>query len=285
MYVYGPLLTSSAAALAAALLAAFAARRFAARHPGRADALLALGLACGFVASMHAVDARPSFPLDVSDDAWLWVVWIVPAGALLGASALGASPRPASSAVVHFAFGTGAVWLVLRPLVPHALPLGVALLRAALCGAAVALLAGLLAHRARQGVRAALTLPLVLALAGATYVLLSGAVSLELAEAALALACGVAATAALAPWARVPSVPVAAAPAIAGGYVALLAAAHASLNHGSTPRFPAACALLLFGAACCAFLPRWRWGVVAALACVAGAAALSVRWDEAPIVY
>jgi hypothetical protein len=269
----------------AALAAAAWARPLAGRAPRTADALAGLGLAAGFVLALHLVGTRPSLPLDVSDDAWAWVVWIAAAGALLGAAMLAARLPESAAIVVRWAFGAGAMWLILRPLVPHALSLGEALTRAGAWGAGAALLTTALARRARDGARGSIAVPLVVAVLGTAVVLLVGGPSTVMAQAGLALTTSVAITAALAGWARVPVGPLAAAPAVAAALTGLLAGGHAYLAHGSNPRFPLTCALLLFAASCCILVPRWRWGLAAALALVGGAAALSVRWDEPLVIY
>ena len=61
------------------------ARSPAARRPrGCAMRRRPWALAAGFVAALFACGVRPRFPLAVSDSTWQWVVWLVPAGALLG---------------------------------------------------------------------------------------------------------------------------------------------------------------------------------------------------------
>ena len=285
MDLSGHLLSLALVPALAALAAAAGARALQRTMPRAADALLAFGLAAGFVVALHLVGTRPSLPLETFDDAWTWVVWIAPAGAVLGAAILLARLPEIPAIVVRWAFGTGAVWLIVRPLVPHALSLAEALTRAGAWGAGAALLATALARRAAGGARLSVVLPLLVALAGATGVLLVGGPSPVMAQAGLALTAAVAAAALLAGWARVPVVPVAAAPAVATTFTGLLAGGHAYLAHGSDPRFPLPSALLLLAAGCCVLVPRWRWGLAAALALVAGAAALSVRTEEPLLVF
>ncbi len=268
----------------AALAAAAGARPLAARSPRTADTLLALGLAAGFMAALHLVGTRPAFPLETFDDAWKWVVWVAPAGVVLGAALLAARLPELSAIVVRWVFGTAAAWLIVRALVPHTLSLAEALTRAGAWGAGAALLATALTRRARTGNGAASALPLLVALLGTTVVLLRGGLSPVMAEAGLALTSAVAATALLAGWARVPTLPLAAVPAVAAAFVGLLAGAHAYLERGADPRFPLTCALLLLGAACGVLLPR-RWGLVAALLLVGSAAALFGRWDGPSVTY
>jgi len=268
----------------AALGAAAAARRLTARSQRTADTLLALGVAAGFVAALHVVGTRPAFPLESFDDAWKWVVWVAPAGVVLGAALLASRLPERSAVVVRWVFGAAAAWLIVRALVPHALSLGEALAHAGAWGAGAALLATAVTRRARTGDGVTSALPLLVALLGTTVVLLRGGLSPVMAEAGLALTSAVAATALLAGWARVPTVPRTAAPAVAAAFVGLLAGAHAYLARGANPRFPLTCALLLLGAACGVLLPR-RWGLVAALLLAGSAAALFGRWEGPSVTY
>lgn len=251
----------------AALVGALLARR----APRARDALLALAAAVGFAAAMAVCGVRPGLPLAVSDSTWQWVVWLACAGALAGS--MGAFVRvPVGAApVLRVLLGAAGAWLVLRPLVPHAVPPGAAVARVAVAGAVATLLWTATRRATREGRGAAAVGAWLVALAGAAVVLFQFGSAAVMAAAAVALASGVAASAACASRGRGPLLPTTIAPVLSLAFVGLLVAAHATLNHGSRVRVPPETVALLAGAAACAGLRRWPIALGLALLC-AGAA-------------
>jgi hypothetical protein len=275
------LLAIVAAPTSVALVAALLVRPLGERRPRLRDAVLALGVAAGFGLGLWWLDVRPALPLAPHESAWTWVVWIAVAGALLGSALPAWRPAGASAVLVRWAFATSAVWLVLRPLVPHAYSALGAFARAAAWGAAAAFLGTALAlHTARGGGPASL-LPLLLAFLGAGFVLLEGGLSPVMADAALVLGAAAMATAFLARARGGPALPTTAALVVAPTLTAFLAAGHAYLNSGSVVRVPLVAPLLVLAAASAVLVPRPRWAFGVALVLAVGAALLVVRHDEA----
>ncbi len=253
---------------AAALVGWLATGRF----PRLRDAVVAIGLAGGFVASMYVIGVRPRFPLAPSEDAWQWVIWLAPAGAVLGI--LETSLRvPASVRVIaRAAAGFGAAWLLLSPLVPHALDRDTAFEWAGMSAVATAALWSVLADDAPRASRLSLVLPLIVALPVAGAILIAFGHFAVGGQAALALATCVGATATFGFLRRgAPLVPSAAAPVVALVFTGLLASSLGSLNYGATIRFPLAAAVLLVASASCAVARSWMTALVLAVL-AAGAA-------------
>ncbi len=246
-------LLPAAVCVGAALLGALVSRRSARAR----DALLALGLAAGFVAALSACGVRPSLPLAVSDSTWQWVVWLAPAGALLGIGLGSVRVPPLAALGLRALLGSAAAGLILRPLIPHAVAAGEAIGRAAVAGVAVAVLWTTSERATRAGRCASAVAAWLVALtAGAALLYQFGSASV-MAAAALALAVAVAVTALCAWWARVPVLPSTVAPALALAFVGLLVAGHATLNHGSRVLVPPASVGLLAASAACGCVPRW----------------------------
>lgn len=264
---------------AAALLGASLARR----RPRARQAILALGLAVGFTAALHAYGVRPRFPLAVSDDAWQWVAWLAPAGALAGIGLSFVRLPSAAAFLVRATLAAVGAWLLLRPLVPHALERGPALLRSAVAGIAVALLSGLSERAARAERRVALPVAWLVALTGVAGVLLQYGSSAVMAQAAGALATCVGATATFAWRSKGPLLPPQAAPVLALVLVGLLVAAHGYLNYGDRVKVPLETVGLLVASAACAAVRRWPLALaLALLAAGAGAWCAHLRADVAP---
>lgn len=241
------------------------------RRPRVRDALSALGLAAGFVAALVACGVRPRFPLAVSDSTWQWVVWLVPAGALLGIGLDSVRVPRAVALLLRALLGSAAAWLILLPLMPHAVTTGEAIGRAAVAGMAVAVL-GTVSERAdRAGTGASSVAAWLVALLTGAGVLYQFGSASVMAAAAFVLAVLVAVTALCARPARAPVLPATVAPALALAFVGLLVAGHATLNHGSRVLFPAETAILLAASAACGSLRRRTLAVAGSLA-AAGAA-------------
>ena len=253
-----------------------------ARRSARArDAVVALGAAAAFVASAWAVEVRPDLPLARSQSAWWWVVWLVPAGALL-APLVDATRLPqALRAVVRAAAATlGFRLLLLAPYVPHALDDASAWQRAGVGGAAAAALWTLVDAGSARGARVALVAPVLVAVLVAAVVLLQWGASASMATAAGALLVSLAATAVLAWPSRRALWPGAVGAAAGVGLVGLLLGALSALNYGSTVRVPVATAALLAAAALAGVVRRPAVAIVLAVL-LAGAAAW-FAYDAAP---
>lgn len=255
-------------AVAAALLG-WIAGRWSARAR---EAILALGLAAGFGAALLAFDVRPDLPLRVSEAAWWWVFWFAGAGAILGVFETLVRLPLAVRGVLRAAASFGASWLLLQPLVPHALAADAHLEWAAIAGLATTVLWSVLADEAPRPSRLSLVLPLAVALPAAAAICHLYGKSALFAQALGALAVGVGATAALAlPRRDARLLPAAAAPVVALVFAGMLTASVGYLNFGGVVRFPLASALLLLGSAGCASVRSWKTALFFALA-AAGAA-------------
>jgi len=261
-------LLPGAVVVAAALLGALVGRR----SPRARDALRALGLAAGLVAALAACGVRPRFPLAVSDSTWQWVVWLAPAGALLGIALGPVRLPPVAALALRALLGAAGAWLILRPLIPHAVGPWEAIGRAAAAGVAVAALWTLSERAIRTGKGASAVAAWLVALLAGAGVLYQFGSATVMAAAALALAAAVAVTAACASRSRAPVLPPGVAPALSLAYVGLLVAAHATLNHGSRVLVPPESVGLLAASAACGGLPRWPLALGLALV-AAGAAA------------
>ena len=277
---FEPLLRLLAVPLGAALAGWALALLPALRPPRRRDLVLGFALALGFAAALHVVDVRPGFPLGPSENAWSWVVWIALGAWLVGAVLVLTDLPEGASALVRFAAGTLAAWLVLHPLAPHALsPLRV-LLEAGGWGAAAALLAGVLAHGSRHGHPVGLALQWLVALAATALLLTWSGRSMTMAAGAVALFGAVGASALVVSWRQAGTLPESASLPIAATFVGLLAGAHGYLNSGPDVRFGLPVALLLTGSAAACAIPRPRWAVVVSVALAAAAVGLGVPFEQ-----
>jgi len=253
----------------AALLGWILARR----SPRARDVCLAVGVAVAFGASLRAFDVRPDLPLKVSEDAWWWVVWFAAAGAVLGIVETLVRAPLALRVVLRAGAGFGAAWLLLKPLVPHALAADLHLEEAAVAGVATAVLWSVLADETPRPSRLSLVLPLAVALPAAAAILAVYGHAIVFAQALGALVVCVGTTAALAlPRAGAPLLPASVAPVVALVFVGMLTAAIGYLNFGDTVSFPRASAVLLVASAGCASVRSWKSALVLALL-AAGAAA------------
>jgi hypothetical protein len=265
---------------AVATVAAFVARPLGERRPRTRDAVLALGVAVGFALGLAWLGVRPDFPLASHESAWTWVVWIAAAGALLGAALPPTRPAGASVVLLRWAFATLAVWLVLRPLVPHVYSGLDAALRAAAWGAGATLLGTALSVNAVRGGGVVSLLPLLFAFLATGLVLLEGGLSPMMADAAIALGAATMATVFLVRVRGGPALPAAASHAVAPTLTAFLAAGHAYLNSGTVVRLPLHGTLLVLAAASAVLVPRPRWAVAVSLVFSVAAALLVLRFDE-----
>jgi hypothetical protein len=267
-----PVALSGGICAATALLGQVVARR----SPRAGDALVAAGVAAGFMAGLAASGIRPSLPPAPSEDAWTWVFWLAPGAGLVGvvdAAIRGALiPRILARTLV----GALGAWLVIAPLVPHALSTAGALTRVAVAGIAAAALWTALSTAAERRAKASLALPVVVALVATSGILLEAGRSLVMATTAGVLATCVAATALVRSRGDVSSLSATAAPIVAVVLVALLAGAHAYLAYGTVVRFPAESGLSLVAAAASALVRRWplSTALAVALSAVAALAAL-----------
>lgn len=267
-------------ACAIAALLGFAIAR---RQPRLRDAILALGIAGGFVAALHALDVRPRFPLAPSEDAWTWVVWIAPAAAVLGIVETSVRAPLAVRVVARAACGFGAAWLLLAPF-RASLTDETALEWMAISAVASTTLWTVLADASPRPSRLSLVIPpaLVLAASGAILALLA---HFALAgEAAGALGVCVGATAVFG-WLRrdAPLLPAAAAPVVALVFVGLLVSTLVAVNYGSVVRFPLVSAVLLVAGVAAAAAKGWKTALVLALL-AAGAAGWFAHVREAAAV-
>ncbi len=236
------------------------------------DGLLAVGVAVGFGAALYAFDIRPELPLKVSQDAWWWVVWFAGAGAILGIFETLIRLPLAPRVVLRAAAGFGAAWLLLKPLVPHALAADLHLEWSAMSGAAAAALWSVLADDTPRPSRLSLVLPLAVALVGGAAILALYGHSFLYAQTLGAMAVCAGTTAALSlPRRDARLLPAAAAPVVALVFVGMLTASIGYLNVGGSVNFPFASAVLLVASAGCASVRSWKSALALALL-AAGAA-------------
>jgi hypothetical protein len=226
------------------------------------DAVAALAVAAGFAAGFVVVLERwPSLPLAPGTDAFYWVAWFAVGGWIAGLAELpGRVPGTVSiaRALLRVGVSLGAAWLLVQPLVPHALSTS----RAWLVAAASALvMAGLWTVAAREA-RAEETpgrvaLPFVVAVGAAAAVLALLAGSLSMGQVTGALSASLGSAFALAFLLKVPATSRATAPVVALVFGGLLLAAYAYLNYGDSIYFPWLSALLLAaGPVAGIYLPR-----------------------------
>lgn len=240
------------------------------------EAVRSLGIGAAFVASMFALEMGPEFPLRPSEDGWLWVVWIGAGGALLAVvEALVRAPLFVRTPV-RFAAVFGGVWLLARPLMPHALAHDAFVRYAATASACATLLWSVLADARPRVSRVSLVVPVLVALPGAAAILAAYGHSLRLGMAVGALGVAVGATAILG-WRRkdAPLLPPAAAAVIAPVFVGVLAAAPLYLNFGTIVAFPPIVALLLVLSAACGVFRSWKVALILAVLLVGGAAVVA----------
>lgn len=255
---------------------AFLARALLVRAPQAREALLASGPALAFALALATCGVRPDLPLAVSDSTWQWVVWLACAGALVGAALTLVRPPLLAVASLALVLGALGTWLVLRPLMPHLFAPGGAVARAALAGGVTALLWAGTERRLRASRGGSAVAAWLVAWVGAAVVLYQFGSAAVMSAAALAMASGVAATAACAAWGGRALLPAAIAPVLALPFVALLVAAHATLNHGARVLVPVESVVLLAASAGCSALPRWP--VALALALLAAGAAVGLAY-------
>jgi hypothetical protein len=254
---------------AAALLGWIAAKR----SNWARDVILAIGVAVGFGAALYAFDIRPSLPLLVSEAAWWWVVWLAGAGAMLGTFETLVRAPLAVKVIVRAAASFGAAWLVLKPLVPHALSTDLLLEWSAVAGAGTAALWSVIVDDTPRPSRLSLVLPLAVALVAGTVIVAVYGPSFLYAQTLGALAVCVGTTAALSlPRTGQRLLPASVAPVVALVFVGMLTAAVGYLNIAGTVNFPFVSAVLLVASAGCASVKSWKSALVLALL-AAGAAA------------
>lgn len=249
------LLAAGVVALARALVA----RRDPAGFARAAVVTIAVGVAVP--ASLFVAGMRPSLPLKASEDGWLWLVWLVPAGALLGVLETVRALRFVRWAVSPMACVATAV-LLLGPLSD-----GVG-------GWSIAALVGLweiatwpVDPARRRSLSASLAATLVVT----PVILVRGAHSFALAQ--FAAVVGVAClSAVLSPRRGVAPMPTPLAGVVATGLGGVLLAAHAYGRVGDADGFPTVPALWLGAAAVVGAAVPVRWGRVAAPLVAAGAA-------------
>jgi hypothetical protein len=245
------------------------------RAEGARDAVLAAGLATGFALALASIGVRPDLPLATSDPAWSWVAWFAAAGALLGAGEI-LSPRSRAVArALRALLGAAAAWLILTPLVPHAMAPGA---RVAAVAVGALLGAGLwtvLLDASRRGARAALAGPVLLALFATSVVLLLYGRSAVMAQATGALLSGVGVAVAVRLRSPGALLPVSVAPVVSLVLVGLCVAAWGYLNHASSTRFPIETGVLLVASAATPVLRKTSLALGAAVLLAAAAAGLA----------
>ncbi|HVG94561.1 MAG TPA: hypothetical protein VND21_08945 [Planctomycetota bacterium] len=250
-------------------------RLFFPRAEAAREALLGAGLATGFALALASIGVRPDLPLATSDPAWSWVAWFAAAGALLGAAEI-LSPRSRGVALtVRALLGAAAAWLILTPLVPHAMASGVRI--AGVVGGAL-LVAGLwtvLLDASRRGGRAALAGPVLISLFATSVVLLLYGRSAVMAQAPGALLSGVGVAVALRLRSPGALLPMTVAPVVSLVLVGLCVGGWGYLNHASSTRFPIETGVLLVASAAAPVLRKTSLALSAAVLLSAAAAGLA----------